>query len=107
MSEMSGIKRDLGKLVGAFAVFLSATLVLAIVSVSMVLLFGCKDHVDFGKTSVPCVGLDYEGANPDYVYKVSTRNAVMAGIFSPTIIVPIVVLNNELFCPVALKPLTK
>jgi len=64
----------------------------------VVVLSGCESRTYFG----PCVGVG-EDKNPALKYKLSARNTVMALVFAPSVVVPIVVLVNETFCPVGEK----
>lgn len=56
----------------------------------------CRDETQYGR----CVGID-DAKNPNLVYDVSTRNVVLAVIFSETLVVPIVVVFDKLYCPVS------
>jgi hypothetical protein len=58
-------------------------------------LVGCTDTTAFGA----CVGIS-DQPNPALLYKPSVRNIVIAIIFSETIIVPVVVIVNQLNCPI-------
>lgn len=62
------------------------------------LLSGCASQTEYG----PCVGIA-EDKNPNLHYKVSVLNVVMAIVFSQTIVVPVVVAVDELYCPVGYK----
>lgn len=61
----------------------------------MLLLSGCESSTKYGS----CVGIT-EDQNPGLHYKVSKENLILAIIFSETIVVPIVVLADEFYCPV-------
>lgn len=69
---------------------------IGLIAAASVFLAGCESRTDFG----PCVGV---GDNHDshLVYKVSTTNLVVGVIFFETIIVPIVIANDEFYCPVS------
>lgn len=55
---------------------------------------------DYGQQ--PCVGV-FEKRDPRFVYRLSIRNVVMGSLFVETFFVPIIVIVNETFCPVAIK----
>lgn len=59
-------------------------------------LFACEEATQYG----PCIGAN-DQRSPDFYYKLSTNNVVMAIIFVETVYVPIVVVLDELYCPVA------
>ena len=61
-------------------------------------LAGCTTQTEYG----PCVGISDE-KNPNLVYKIDVTNAVLGIVFIETIIVPIVILADETFCPIAYK----
>lgn len=58
-------------------------------------LTGCTTRTEYGD----CIGIDGVG-KPDLVYKMSVVNAVIGVIFIETIIVPIMVLKDQTYCPV-------
>ena len=60
--------------------------------------FGCQSETKYGK----CVGVD-DPKEPNLIYKISVRNAILSIVFIETLITPIVVVVNELECPVAFK----
>lgn len=62
------------------------------------LLAGCTTRTEFGE----CVGIA-DDRDPALVYKLSVWNTVLAVVLFETIFVPIVVLANEISCPVAVK----
>lgn len=57
----------------------------------------CKTETDFGS----CIGIGDTG-NPEVVYRTSTRNLILAIIFSETIVVPAVIVFTNIRCPEAL-----
>lgn len=67
-------------------------------AVAALLAAGCTSKTDFG----PCVGVT-DDRDPSLTYKVNTLNVVIGVIFVETIIVPVVVLFDELTCPVDRK----
>jgi hypothetical protein len=69
----------------------------------LVLVAGCEDSRIVNNKSEPCVGINESDRNPKLEYRASTQNVVLAVIFSETIIVPIVVVLNETFCPIGTK----
>jgi hypothetical protein len=62
------------------------------------MLAGCTSSTSFGE----CVGIA-DDKDPKLTYKLSVWNTVLAIVFSETIVVPVVVLVNETYCPVARK----
>jgi hypothetical protein len=70
------------------------TRLLAILLVGAVL-SGCTSTTTFGQ----CIGIDEPG-KPGLVYKLSVLNTVIGLIFIETIIVPIVVLKDQTYCPI-------
>lgn len=71
---------------------------LGILILVVALLSGCTSSTSFGQ----CVGIVDE-KDPGLVYKVDTTNAVVGIVFIETIVVPIVVLSDQTFCPVGKK----
>lgn len=67
-----------------------------------VLLSGCRDSTQYGE----CIGL-VNDKKPELVYEVSTRNVVMAVIFSETLMMPILVGAFYLYCPVGYQKVAK
>jgi len=63
---------------------------------------GCNRETPYGK----CIGLA-DDKNPALNYKVDTWNAVMGIVFVETVIVPFVVLNDCIYCPVGAKEVSK
>jgi hypothetical protein len=70
-------------------------IIACILMMMMLVLTGCQSRTDYGE----CIGIA-DTQNPNLVYKVSTRNAVCGIIFIETLVVPIVVLNDQFYCPV-------
>ena len=68
---------------------------LQIVTVLLLLLSGCTTSTPHGK----CVGINGT-KNPVMRYEYDTTNVVVAVIFAETIVVPIIVLMDELQCPI-------
>lgn len=64
---------------------------------------GCNESKVIDGKEVRCIGLERANENPKYAYRLDTKNVVLAVIFSETIIVPVVVVLDGLYCPVALK----
>jgi hypothetical protein len=62
------------------------------------ILAGCTTRTDYGD----CVGAG-EDKNPALTYKLDIWNTFLGILFVETIIVPIVVVANELYCPVGKK----
>jgi Slime mold cyclic AMP receptor len=62
------------------------------------LLAGCTTRTDYGD----CVGIN-DNKDTHLVYKVSVWNAVLGVVFIETIIVPIIVIIDNLYCPVSKK----
>ncbi len=64
----------------------------------LAMLAGCTSSTQFGD----CVGVDTP-QKPDREYKLSVLNTVIGIVFVETIIVPIIVLKDQTYCPVAVK----
>lgn len=65
----------------------------------MILVSGCTSETKHGK----CIGLDDE-KDPKLVYDISTKNVILAALFSElAFIPPIVVLLTETYCPTGIK----
>jgi hypothetical protein len=64
----------------------------------MAMLTGCTSSTQYGS----CIGVA-DDKEPHLQYKLSVWNTFLAIIFSETIVVPIVVLANETYCPVGVK----
>jgi hypothetical protein len=72
---------------------------LALIAVGSVVVFtGCVSSTKYGQ----CVGIS-DDKDPALQYKLSVRNAVIGVFLAETIIVPVVVLVNEIQCPVGVK----
>jgi hypothetical protein len=69
-----------------------------IIILAALFLAGCTTRTEHG----PCVGLGDE-KDPKLVYKVDVWNAFLGIIFVETIIVPLIVIVDEVYCPVANK----
>jgi hypothetical protein len=54
-----------------------------------------------GKREIACVGISGNRKQPGIAYDLSVKNTVLAIFFSETVVVPVVVLAKETFCPVA------
>lgn len=66
------------------------------------LLTACKSGVVVDGKKYDCVGLNQE-KDSTLVYKYSTRNIVVGAIFIEIIAPPVIVVLNELQCPVKVK----
>lgn len=64
------------------------------------ILSGCTSSTEYGR----CVGLG-DKQSSKLEYEVSTRNVVLAVIFSETIFTPVIVLVKETYCPIGPKSL--
>lgn len=62
------------------------------------LLSGCTTSTQYGS----CIGVA-DDKDPKLLYKISVWNTVMAIFFFETIVVPIVVIVNEIACPEGIK----
>ena len=69
-----------------------------LVATMVALLSGCTSSTQYGS----CIGIA-DDKEPNLQYKLSVWNTFLAIIFSETIVVPIVVLANETYCPVGVK----
>lgn len=56
----------------------------------------CTSETSLG----PCIGA-FDDGDPKFVYETSTKNVVLAVLFSETIVVPLVVIAKETKCPVS------
>lgn len=65
-------------------------------------LTGCEQSNQFG----PCVGA-FDDKDPALVYKLSDWNLTIGLIFVALIAPPILVITNETFCPVGVKPILR
>ncbi len=70
----------------------------AIAALALVALAGCASETPVGK----CVGI-IEERDPRLEYKLSVRNVVVGIVFFELIIPPVVVLSDQLYCPVRAK----
>lgn len=61
-------------------------------------LAGCRSRTEFGE----CIGIA-ESQDKTLVYRFDAGNIVLACVFSETIFVPIIVVVDELQCPVGIK----
>lgn len=59
---------------------------------------GCTSQTPFGS----CIGVTSE-KDPTLKYEIPTENVVMGIIFWETVVVPVVVVLNETYCPVGKK----
>lgn len=55
-----------------------------------------------GGQVVKCIGAFDEG-DPAFIYKLDTTNMVLSIVFVETVIIPVVIGNNHLRCPIAIK----
>jgi hypothetical protein len=69
-----------------------------LIALATVFLSGCTTRTEYGD----CVGLG-DDKNAALHYKVSVWNAFLGVLFVETIIVPIVVAVDEIYCPVGKK----
>jgi hypothetical protein len=70
----------------------------AIIVMLLILLSACTTQTEYGK----CVGIN-DAQKPNLVYKASGWNIAMSIIFFETVFVPIVVVMDDLYCPVDTK----
>ncbi len=66
------------------------------------MLAGCTQRTEYGA----CVGIN-DAQDPALTYKVSVWNAFLGIFLVETIIVPLVVVIDDLYCPVNKKPVAK
>jgi hypothetical protein len=66
-----------------------------LIALAAMFLAGCTSHTEYGE----CIGVA-DDKDPALHYKIDVWNAVLAGIFFETIVVPVVVLATEISCPV-------
>lgn len=62
-----------------------------------VMLSACTEATEFGE----CIGLNSALEDPELIYEYNAFNIAVGIIFAETIVVPIVVLVDQLKCPVA------
>ena len=70
-----------------------------IATAACLLLTACQTRTDYGK----CVGLG-EKQNPKLEYQLSTRNIVWGIIGIELVVPPVVVVTQEIFCPIGEAP---
>jgi hypothetical protein len=75
--------------------------VLLVMLLSVSLTAACRSETDYGQ----CVGVNDE-KDPALVYKYSTRNIIIGLLFAEMIAPPVVVILNELQCPVGRRTVT-
>ena len=62
---------------------------------------GCTSSTVHG----PCIGLiSQDERDPELHYKYSIVNIVLAVVFSETLVVPLIVILDNLECPVGVRP---
>lgn len=66
-----------------------------LIALATIFLAGCTSRTEYGQ----CIGLG-DDKNPALHYKVSIWNAVLSIVFVETVIVPIIVVVDELECPI-------
>ena len=66
-----------------------------LIALAALFLTGCTESTQYGT----CVGIA-DDKNPALIYKLDVWNTVLGIVFAETIIVPIIVLIDETFCPV-------
>jgi len=67
---------------------------------TLLTLVSCSSGNSLGK----CVGLEALDRDPNLVYEVSVRNALVSLIFIETLIVPVLyVVGDYIYCPVSKK----
>ena len=71
---------------------------LLLIALAALFLVGCTTRTQYGE----CIGLG-DDRNPELHYKVSVWNAFLGIVFVETVIVPVIVLVDETFCPVGKK----
>jgi hypothetical protein len=69
-----------------------------IIMILVAVLAGCTNSTQYGD----CVGIVDE-RDPNLVYKLSAQNMAVAIIFFELIAPPVIVLADELYCPVGVK----
>ena len=69
-----------------------------LIALATVFLAGCTTRTQYGE----CVGLG-DDKNPALHYKVDVWNAFLGIVFIETVIVPIIVIVDEIECPVGVK----
>jgi len=71
-------------------------IILAIIAA--IFLAGCTTRTDYGE----CIGIAND-KDPALHYKISVLNTVLGVLFIETVIVPVVVLADNIYCPVGRK----
>ena len=69
-----------------------------IIMILVAMLVGCSSSTEYGQ----CVGV-VDDRDPNLVYKLSAQNLAVAIIFFELIAPPVIVLADELYCPVGVK----
>ena len=69
-----------------------------LIALATIFLAGCTSRTEYGQ----CIGLG-DDENPALRYKVSIWNTFLGIVFVETVIVPIIVVVDELECPVGVK----
>jgi hypothetical protein len=69
-----------------------------LIAIACAFLAGCTSRTEYGD----CIGLG-DDKNAELQYKVSIWNAFLGIIFVETIIVPLVVAVDKIYCPVGKK----
>ena len=67
-----------------------------ILAIALLLLTGCERHTEYGS----CVGIN-DPKDPTKVYRYSAWNVTLGLIFIETAIVPLVIIFDDLECPVS------
>jgi hypothetical protein len=68
--------------------------------IAATMLAGCTSRTPYGE----CVGVATP-RSPHLEYRLNAWNVALGVIFFQTVFVPLVVLLDEMYCPVAVKPL--
>ena len=72
---------------------------LLLIALAAMFLAGCTTRTEYGS----CVGIHPDDHDPALRYKLDAWNLAMAVIFVETVVVPIVVIVDETYCPVGKK----
>ena len=79
-------------------------LTMVVMLMVMVFITACKSNVTLSNgKKYDCVGV-WEVKDSTLVYKASVRNIVWGSLFFSLIAPPVLVVVNEFYCPVAVKP---
>lgn len=70
-------------------------LLIGIAIASALLLTGCTTETPYGN----CIGID-DNKDPALIYKIDEWNVFLGIIFSESLIVPIIVIVDDLYCPI-------